>query len=553
MSTDAPFTPPRKKPSVLWWIIGAFFLVILIFLLQLFGMSSRIEVSPQTTYVTSPLRADGLPDFEAYIRDRARSGVTAQNNAAAVIWPMVWPGELSPNQCQPVATELGIDAFPPASAVLLPVWKAVRNSTNSEKAADDTFDIVTNRPWSSAQYPALAKWAKQYQQQLDTIVEGSKLPRCYFPSPSHLDQRHETICTMLLPGPQSSREAGRSLSARAMWHAGEGRVDEAWTDLLATFRIGRLVAQGPTLVEQYVGMAINNMGCASTAAMLHEVNPSAKDARRMLDDLSSLPEFTGVADSIDHMERIMFLDFVIAVSRGETDSESLRMMESDQRAKYFHRVRIDWNVVLKKGNVFFDRVVAAVRLPDQAARQQAYTTINDDIAQLERDGSARSMLAAATNPAIRDEMIAGRLLSANLGFVEYAMNAQDTANTSLTLTRFAAALALFRAQHGAYPEKLDELVPGIFTTLPAGPYGANAFIFKRTGPGYLLYCTGPNGNDDGGSNGQRKIYHGIDAEQLDDADAEDLKANPILDSDDISIRVPLPALNMSPAKPNTDE
>ena len=118
--------------------------------------------------------------------------------------------------------------------------------------------------------------------------------------------------------------------------------------------------------------------------------------------------------------------------------------------------------------------------------------------------------------------------------------------------RYAAALALFRAEHGAYPDKLDELVPGIFTTLPAGPFGANTFIFKPIGSGYLLYCTGPNGKDDGGSNGRLMIYHGIDVEQLGDADSEALKANPILDSDDISIRVPLPALNASPIKPSDD-
>lgn len=552
MPTEAPRQPPRKKPSVLWWIIGAFFLVLLIFLVQLFGASPRIDVSPQTTYVTTPLRADGLPDFEAYIRDRARSGVTPQNNAAAVIWPMDWPGELSPPQCPPVAKELGIDAFPPASAALLPVYKALHNSAPSEKAADDAFDIVTTRPWTSAQYPALAKWAKQYQQQLDTIVKGSKLPRCYFPSPSHLNQEQETICMTLLPGPQSSREAGRSLSARAMWHAGEGRINEAWTDLLATFRIGRLVAQGPTLVEQYVGMAINNMGCTSTAAMLHECQPSADEARRMLDDLSSLPEFSGVADSIDQMERIMFLDFVIAVSRGEMGSESLRSMDGDQRMKYLHHIRVDWNAVLKKVNEFHDRATAAARTADRVARRQALAKVEDDLQQLGRDTSTSSMLAAATNPAVRNEMVAGRLLEEGLSVVETALNAQDFANTNLTLTRYAAALAVFRAEHGAYPEKLDELVPGIFTTLPAGPFGANTFVFRPIGSGYLLYCTGPNGKDDDGSNGRLMIYHGIDIEQLDDADSEALKANPILDSDDISIRVPLPALNASPIKPSDD-
>jgi hypothetical protein len=553
MSTDAQFTPPRKKPSVFWWIIGAFFLVLLLFFMQLFGTSPRIEVSPTTTYVTAPLRADGLPDYEVYIRDRGRSGVTPQKNAAAVIWPMVWPGELSPQHCQPVAKELGIDAFPPASAALLPVYKALRNSTPSEKAADDAFDIVTNRPWTSAQFPALAKWAKQYQKQLDTLVEGSKLPRCYFPSPSHLNQEQETICMTLLPGPQSSREAGRSLSARAMWHAGERRLDDAWKDLLATFRIGRLVAQGPTLVEQYVGMAINNMGCASTTAMLHESQPSVDEARRMLDDLSSLPEFSGVADSIDQMERIMFLDYVIAISRGEMGSESLRLMEGDKSLKYLHRIRVDWNVVLKKVNEFHDRATAAARTADRAARRQALANIEDDFQQLERGTNTSSMLAAATNPAVRNEMVAGRLLADYLGFVEIALNAQDYANADLTLTRFAAALALFRAEHGAYPEKLDELIPNIFTSLPGGPYGANTFIYKRIGAGYLLYSTGPNGQDDGGSNGQQKIYQGIPIEQLDDAQADAMKANPILECDDISIRFPLPAVNISPAKSTSNE
>ena len=58
MSTDAPFTPPKKKPNVLWWLGGGFVLLVFVFILQLFGPNPPIVVSPQTTYITTPLGAE---------------------------------------------------------------------------------------------------------------------------------------------------------------------------------------------------------------------------------------------------------------------------------------------------------------------------------------------------------------------------------------------------------------------------------------------------------------------------------------------------------------
>jgi len=50
MPPHAPSTSPRKKPSVLWWLLGAFLLLLLIFFLQLFGGSPRLEVSPPSGF-----------------------------------------------------------------------------------------------------------------------------------------------------------------------------------------------------------------------------------------------------------------------------------------------------------------------------------------------------------------------------------------------------------------------------------------------------------------------------------------------------------------------
>src|SRR6188768_2819914 len=95
-TTDAPFTPPRKKPGILWWIGGCFLLLFCLFLYQLFGPNPPIVVSKQTTYITEPLTENGLPDYEAYYRDEFRKGVTPENNAAVLLFQVFGPGELNP-------------------------------------------------------------------------------------------------------------------------------------------------------------------------------------------------------------------------------------------------------------------------------------------------------------------------------------------------------------------------------------------------------------------------------------------------------------------------
>src|SRR5687768_16815554 len=72
MAPNSQFTPPRKKIKILWWLGGVFVLLVLLFVLQLFGPNPPIVVSPQTTYITEPLGLDGLPDYEQYFLNVSR-------------------------------------------------------------------------------------------------------------------------------------------------------------------------------------------------------------------------------------------------------------------------------------------------------------------------------------------------------------------------------------------------------------------------------------------------------------------------------------------------
>jgi hypothetical protein len=61
------------------------------------------------------------------------------------------------------------------------------------------------------------------------------------------------------------------------------------------------------------------------------------------------------------------------------------------------------------------------------------------------------------------------------------------------------ALHAYKLEHTRYPMKLSDLAPEYVKSLPMDPFSAgDAFKYKLTANGYLLYSIGPDTKDDGG-------------------------------------------------------
>jgi hypothetical protein len=587
MSEDAAFSPPQKKPSIFWWLGGAILILLVLFFLQLFGPSPRIIVSPQTTYITEPLGQNGLPNYEKSYLALCREGVTPENNAAALIWPALWPGELDPSQYEAVAAELGLNSIPSKSEALEPIHNRIRamlqaddaaekpmpvsgdppnevnaapdpNATSDaldpevtlEERADKLFARVSEQSWTTKDFPDLGKWIEQNQKRLEMFVAASARERCYFPSPSLLNDKDESLTEMQLPGVQTARESGRSLIPRAMLHLGEGRTMEAWRDLYAAHRLGRLIAQGHTLVEQLVGIAVANNATGPTATLLHEGKLSPSDARQILQDLANLPHFAGMAGSIDQNERMMFADAIVRTAQGKFADRDF--FPNAEGAEYLRYISVDWNAALWKGNAYYDRFAAAARLSDIQARNSAIGQLENEIGNLNGNVGPDTFIASVLSRSKRSDVVGNIMLALFLPALNAAMAAEDRQNASLDLLRISAALAVFRAEHGNYPAKLDELVPAILPIAPTDLFGAKPYFYKRIDDGCLLYSGGPNGQDDHGSNEQTRTFEGRSLEGLDEAAAAQLSIPN--GADDISIRVPSTPLKTSPpsSTPHSD-
>jgi hypothetical protein len=63
----------------------------------------------------------------------------------------------------------------------------------------------------------------------------------------------------------------------------------------------------------------------------------------------------------------------------------------------------------------------------------------------------------------------------------------------------ALAAERYRLARGAWPESPDALVPAYLHAVPADPYDGQPVRYRRLADGVVIYCIGPDGNDDLGN------------------------------------------------------
>src|SRR5262249_14554063 len=156
----------------------------------------------------------------------------------------------------------------------------------------------------------------------------------------------------------------------AMMHAAQGRPNDAWEDLLACHRLGRLVGRGGTLIEGLVGVAIDTIASRADLVLLDSGKLTAKQLRGCLRDLEKLPPLPEIASAMDLWERFLFLDAVMMIDRrGVQYLEKLFGIpppKSPDPAWQRLLASMDWDTTLRTGNRLYDQIVAALRTKDRA-------------------------------------------------------------------------------------------------------------------------------------------------------------------------------------------
>src|SRR5262245_45362130 len=213
-------------------------------------------IGKETTYVDGPLDKDGYIDYAAALNERLGKGVTAENNANVLIWKALGP---RPEGGRDMTAEffkyMGMDRPPEKGEYFVDFGRYAQDVLKLPPGEDlqkleALRSRLAKRAWTSKESPEIAGWLKANEKPLAIIHEASKRSRYFMPLvPTKSEKDSLGLIGAPLPSAQKTRGLAAALTARAMLHLGEGRVDDAWRDLLTCHRLARLVGRGGCLIE----------------------------------------------------------------------------------------------------------------------------------------------------------------------------------------------------------------------------------------------------------------------------------------------------------------
>jgi hypothetical protein len=497
----------------------------------------KFTVGKDTTYVTGPLDNRGYIDYAAALNERLRQGVTPENNANVWLWKAFGPrpeGAVMPAE---FFKWLGAPAPPRRGAYHVDLFRYLKEqlkvdvNANSESLFDQ-WDRAALRPWTPVAYPHFVTWLEFNDKPLSLVVEGTKRPHYYSPLvPQNAGDGPAGLLTVLLPGVQRSRDFAHALVTRAMLRVGQGRFDDAWQDLLACHRLGRLIARGGTLIEELVGLAIDNIASEADVAFLDSARLGARGVKDCLRDLQNLPAMPTAADKVDLAERFMMLEIVLMLDRKGIDylqnitNVPLPLANDPAVKKYL--TDIDFDPALRTVNHWCDRQVAALRLKDRAQREKQLLQVEKDVKALQADMQniaevVKAFSGEKSNAQTRGQMLGNAVVVLLMPAVTKVHNARDRNEQIYSNSLVAFALVQHQWEHGHYPKTLAALAPRYLDEVPPDLFAGQALTYRPSEKGFLLYSFGVNGLDDGGQT------YGDDPP-----------------GDDLRVRLPLPKL---PAK-----
>jgi hypothetical protein len=224
--------------------------------------------------------------------------------------------------------------------------------------------------------------------------------------------------------------------------------------------------------------------------------------------LQGLPPMPAMTDRIDFGERLVFLDTIQLVQRGgiaaleglSNGGSHKQGLSLAQQLGQWAIDSADWDPALRNANRLHDRLAAAVRVKDRAARQQQLLQIEADLVARKKalvdSGDLANLLigTAEAKGRVLGELLIGLLFPA----VRKVQQAADRTEQEQSNLHIAFALAAYKSDQGRYPPKLDDLAPKYLAKVPDDLFSGKPLIYRPSDDGYLLYSVGMNGKDDAG-------------------------------------------------------
>ena len=332
--------------------------------------------------------------------------------------------------------------------------------------------------------PQIIAWRAQNQSALKkfrdwTLYDYNGIP---------LKSGDGSLIGALLPHLANMRNLAKAsiIESRALIE--ESRVDEAMSLYMDNLQAGAQAGRGPTLIENLVGVAIQN----TTHNSLLDLAASPAAAKVDFEDVAARLEFADaeprpIAELIQS-ERAMVLDFLQrgfmpGIAGGRPLPIVPRLAEflsvagdsGPDVGALAKLATLDFDAVVANTNGYFDDVTAAARSPFPVAQKQF-----EALAETLQSSNA-DPLVAALSPAF-----------------ERANASRARASATRRASLLVAKLMAHKQKFGEYPASLEVFGDSEFTV---DPISGVSFSYQRDGDNFRLFAPGANQSDQGGLQG----------------------------------------------------
>ena len=492
--------------------------------------SSKLIISRATTYITSPLGKDGLPDYKLALKQYLMKGVTPENNAAVPAIEIAMQGfhemgdgprvhyrKMGADQLKLLGVTPPRNKIPridfigqffkehPPQGYKLPKTKTVFEGGPAYFAMKQLeVGYALDSPWRSSQCFLLSTAMQQNKAATELLRKASLLPRFYSPMVRH-SKRFKGPVAWYMPTDYILTTGGLCLACHATLELGRGHPDKCWNDVMAVTRLAELAYQGSDGISGSAADRLLRISLYVDRTLLGQIRGHPQRLARVWKVIHALRLPPPLRQRYIHTSRLQALAVLLSCYQHpqapplqplvQTLSKKTLPMDIIEHPP----LGIDWNWQFSDLNRTFNRLRVMARAPVYSgaglrlrAYENRWRSASDYIGVVWN----RIPGVAARVPTSVKHLLAKKLplniryhnmlLLATNYIVSGEAPYPELVMRSLMLVKIAYALEMYRHAHGHYPGTLASLSPGFFKRPPVDPATGKPPLYTRTRAGYRL-------------------------------------------------------------------
>ena len=463
-----------------------------------------VRFAPDTTVISAPLNDKGDADYIEYLNKQQSICVTPENNAVVLLIQATGPIFRGTEVGEEFFTRLGVEPCPKQGAYLVEFdhWRKSNEFSVTDmpfgqwwRETEAQLDFALANPWSAEQFPGLATWLRKNRKPLDLVREASRRTRYYNP----LIRRTETplLISVDIGLSHALKDFADLLAISAMKHVHEGDVASALDDTLTIRRLARLLNQVSTnTIEQLISVALEERATKTEWRIAQSGKAAPQELANYLTQIAGLSPLKGIADPIDQGERFAILEAMNKMGRNDQQFEMIDESLGFTRPLFVFCA--DWATAARVINRSFDRLVSALKQETFAKQVAALDEIGEEmkLMQMKTSDPFRIALVCASGRGAKGTHMGELLTQVWTPSCHVLVYATWIVAAEHQLSQIVFALEIYKAKHGKYPKKLDDLIPEHFEKVPLDPFVEKPFQYTSTDDQYVLYSVGWDMTDD---------------------------------------------------------